>query len=79
MKTKTINEKIFSSKFLKLDGKYYDNKGNITLFFLDKDNKKYMLNFNDKTYVFNYSIIEKEKTTDDILKEWIGNSSSVEF
>ena len=34
---------------------------------------------NDKTYVFNYSIIEKEKTTDDILKEWIGNSSSVEF
>ena len=38
-----------------------------------------MLNFNDKTYVFNYSIIEKEKTTDDILKEWIGNSSSVEF
>ena len=71
MKTKTINEKTFSSKFLKLDGKYYDNKGNITLFFLDKDNKKYMLNFNDKTYVFNYSIIEKEKTTDDILKEWI--------
>ena len=66
MKTKTINEKTFSSKFLKLDGKYYDNKGNITLFFLDKDNKKYMLNFNDKT-------------TDDILKEWIGNSSSVEF
>ena len=63
----------------KNQGKYYDNKGNITLFFLDKDNKKYMLNFNDKTYVFNYSIIEKEKTTDDILKEWIGNSSSVEF
>lgn len=79
MRIKTINEKNFSSKFLKLDGKYYDNNGNITLFFLDKDNREYMLSFNNKTYVFDYSIVEKEKTTDDILKEWIGNSSSIEF